>query len=150
MNSELKLRVWDKANNIFHYTDPIVTRVEIQNGNRRTDGKIMALLQIILKNQFATQVDELPINQDNYIIQLGSGCKDKHGKEIYDGDALKYHGRIGFVEFFAGAFRCNWEDQSDDEIGTMVISEMEVVGVKTYESLPTKKTAPTRRLSTVD
>lgn len=72
---------------------------------------------------------------DTIVITQTSTCQDKNGKEIYEGDIIKYNNltwptseHIGTIEFFAGAFVCNWGDQTDDTLSFMMITGMEVIG----------------------
>ena len=125
---EIKFRIWDKENEVFHYTESIMTRVELTSG--LTNGKLSAFPKIILSGQIAKNINSLPVMQDNYIIQQGTGVPDMNMKEIYEGDAIRYRGRIGIVRYSSGAFRCEWTDQTDDDIGTMTTADMEVVGTK--------------------
>jgi hypothetical protein len=130
---ELKFRIWDKENEVFHYTDSLVTRVELVVANFARSGRgLSAFPKIILSGQLCKNINSLPVMQDNYIIQQGTGVPDMNKKEIYEGDAIRYRGRVGIVRYSSGAFRCEWNDQTDDEIGLMVTADMEVVGVK-YE-----------------
>jgi hypothetical protein len=56
-----------------------------------------------------------------------SGCKDKNDREIYEGESIKYKGQTGHVVFFAGSFRVDWGDQTDSELGDLLIDDMEVI-----------------------
>ena len=62
------------------------------------------------------------------ILQQFTGAQDKNGKGIWEGDIIDYGGRKGVVVFFACAFRVNWDDQSDDDLGTMTTDMIEVTG----------------------
>jgi len=62
------------------------------------------------------------------ILQQFTGAQDKNGKQIWEGDIIDYGGRKGVVVFFACAFRVNWDDQSDDDLGTMTTDMIEVTG----------------------
>lgn len=126
---ELKLRVWDKTNEKFYHLS--WPQVKLFNCNHMLDGKKYGGCEVRFDNLNSSnipEVSEFPFDQRNYTIQLGSGVVDKFGKEIYDGDAVSYHGRVGFAKFFASMFIVEWPDQTDDTLAHMTILDMEVVG----------------------
>ncbi len=80
------------------------------------------------KECFVPINNSILLHGDYYRFQQYTEVKDKNGKEIYEGDFLKYGNRRGIVEFFAGMFICSWADQTDDTLAFMQIANMEIVG----------------------
>ena len=66
--------------------------------------------------------------------QKYTGCHDSANKEIYEGDIVKYNNgdviRIGYIEFMAGIFFLNFLDQTDEELGYLLVSNLKVIGNK--------------------
>ena len=66
--------------------------------------------------------------------QQYTGCHDSANKEIYEGDIVKYNNgdviRIGYIEFMAGIFFLNFLDQTDEELGYLLVSNLKVIGNK--------------------
>ena len=69
---------------------------------------------------------------DGYTIQWYTGCHDAYNKEIYEGDIVKYNNgdviRIGYIQFMAGIFFLNFPDQTDEELGYLLVSNLKVIG----------------------
>ena len=63
-----------------------------------------------------------------YIAVQWTGCFDKNRVDVYEGDLAEWKGMIGRSEFFAGRYQLEFTDQTDLELGTAQISELEVVG----------------------
>lgn len=70
---------------------------------------------------YSTETGTGPVLEDNYIVEQGTGLKDKNGKEIYDGDIVRvsYGYNYEVRQFRTGAWRigrddlCVWADSSE-------------------------------------
>ena len=124
MNTPKKFRVWLPSLNKFGDDNSVfmdcygklygVTRPSLVDGSR----------SIVNIGQFK----EL----DGYTIQWYTGCHDAYNKEIYEGDIVKYNNgdviRIGYIQFMAGIFFLNFPDQTDEELGYLLVSNLKVIG----------------------
>lgn len=60
--------------------------------------------------------------------ELGSGILDKNGREIFEGDTVKYKDKIGFVTFYRGVFNVESSQLYNTLNGCNLDGALEVVG----------------------
>jgi len=116
MSAELRFRIWN------HQTSQFLINTVY--------GKDVVAFSVW--DWAAEMSDCLSYPTTSYIFQQYTGCWDKDNKQIYDGDILEYnHGngtRIGYIGFAAGIFFLNYSDETDDELGYLLISNLKIIG----------------------
>ena len=113
MNREIKFRIW--ADNKFY------NKCLVGNTNHTNDEKWTCPMVWLEKQKEW-------VHCDNGIICQYTGLDDKNGKEIYEGDIVKYENMIGKIMFFHGGFiLSDFEETEEWELG-VINEETEVIG----------------------
>ena len=91
MQREIKFRIWDKHNKkLFSHEQILGLTFNLSFTDR--PNLTMPLYQFLLQHQGGDN------QQKNYIVQQFTCLKDKNGKEIYEGDIVKYKSRTRFID----------------------------------------------------
>ena len=124
MNTPKKFRVWLPSLNKFGDDNSVLMDCY---------GKLYGVTRPSLVDDSRSIVNIGQFKEfDGYTIQWYTGCHDAYNKEIYEGDIVKYNNgdviRIGYIQFMAGIFFLNFPDQTDEELGYLLVSNLKVIG----------------------
>ncbi len=117
MNRPIKFRVYNTKQNKWVYGP---------------SNEVDLFGETILLGEFMQNVP--PAEWNDCVALQFTDCHDSCNKEIYEGDIVQYNKgdiiRIGYVGFMAGIFFLNYPDETDEELGYLLVSNLKVIGNK--------------------